>query len=328
MTLILTHDDVAGILSTTEVIDAVRVGLMEQAAGKVALPPRTTVHAPAEQGWLRVMPVILGGSGVMGYKVMHSTPKVGVRYLVALYDLANGALLAQIDADWLTAQRTAATAALAADILANLTIECCGVLGSSDQSRAVLASVASVRRPDRIKVFSPTAENRDRFAAEMAALLSVSVTPVDCAQDAVEDCDLVLSAFRAGPAPVISADWIAPGAHLYAGSSILPDARELEEDVWRRSTTIVVDDRDHVFESGDGRSALASRAVRPDEAVELWEVLDGRELGRKSPGDITLFKAVGTGLQDLSVAHAIYQRAAVRGLGREIGDFPRPRATK
>ena len=328
MTLILTHDDVAGILSTDDIVDAVRAGLIEQAAGKVALPPRTTVHAPSGQGWLRVMPAILGGAGVMGYKAMHSTPKVGVRYLVALYDLASGALLAQIDADWLTAQRTAATAALAADSLANPSIERCGVLGSSDQSRALLAAVASVRRPGRVRVFSPTAENRNRFATDMETALNLSVTPVGSVRDAVEGCDLVLSAFRAGPYPVISADWIAPGAHLNAGSSILPDARELEQDVWRRSTAIVVDDRNHAFESGDGRTALASGAVGPDEAVELWEILDGRKRGRKSPEDITLFKAVGTGLQDLSVAHAVYLRAAERGLGREIGDFPRPRATR
>ena len=328
MTLILNHDDVAGILSTAEVIDAVRAGLIEQAAGKVALPPRTTVHAPGGHGWLRVMPAILGGSRVMGYKAMHSTPKVGVRYLVALYDLANGALLAQVDADWLTAQRTAAVAALAVDTLANPSIDQCGVLGSSDQSRALLAAVASVRRPGGVKVFSPTAENRDRFAADMEAALNLSVTPVGRARDSVEGCDLVLSAFRAGPDPVISADWIAPGTHLNAGSSILPDARELEEDVWRRSATIVVDDRIHAFESGDGRNALASGAIQPDDAVELWEVLDGRQRGRRSPGDVTLFKAVGTGLQDLSVAHAVYRRAAERGLGREIGDFPRPRATR
>ena len=309
MTLILTHDDVAGILSAAEIIDAVKAGLIEQATGQVKLPPRTTVHAPSERGWLRVMPVILGGSGVMGYKAMNSTPGVGVRYLVALYDLGSGALLAQIDADWLTAQRTAATGALAADILANPVIACCGVLGSSDQSRTLLASVASIRRPGQIKVFSPTAENRNRFAAEMEAILDVNVIPVDSAQDAVEGCDLVLSAFRADSTPVISANWIAPGSHLNACSSILPDARELEDDVWHRSSTIVVDDRDHVFESGDGQSALASGTVRPDEVVELWEVLDSRELGRKSPGHITLFKAVGTGLQDLSVAHAIYRRA-------------------
>ena len=231
MALILTHDDVAGILSTAEVVDAVRAGLLEQAAGNVALPPRTTVHAPGGQGWLRVMPAILGGSGVMGYKAMHSTPKVGVRYLVALCDMASGALLAQIDADWLTAQRTAAIGALAADHLANRSIERCGVLGSSDQSRALLAAVASVRQPGRVMVFSPTVENRDRFAADMEAALNLCVTPVERARDAVEGCDLVLSAFGAGPDPVISADWIAPGAHLNAGSSILPNARELVEDV-------------------------------------------------------------------------------------------------
>lgn len=328
MTLILAHEDVDGLLTTDEVIAAVRAGLMEQAAGQVQLPARTTVDAQSGQGWLRVMPVILNGSGVMGYKAMHSTPGIGVRYLVALYDMATGALLAQIDADWLTAQRTAATAAVAADILANPEIATVGVLGSSDQSRAMLAAVARVRTPSEVKVFSPTAENRRRFADEMAKRLSLPVTPVDAARDAVEGCDLVLSVFRAGSTPGVLAEWIAPGTHVNASSSIRPETRELEDAVWRKCAAVVVDDRDHVFESGDGRSALASGSARRDGPIELWEILGGTKSGRERSDDITLFKAVGTGLQDLSVAHALFKRATERGLGREIGDFPHPRPPK
>src|SRR5579859_6746863 len=106
--LLLSHEDVAGLLTPKEAIDVVREGLAEQGAGEVQLPPRITVDAASSPTWLRLMPVILNRSGYMGFKAMHSTPKVGVRYYVALYEMSSGQLLAEIDADWLTIQRTAA----------------------------------------------------------------------------------------------------------------------------------------------------------------------------------------------------------------------------
>jgi ornithine cyclodeaminase/alanine dehydrogenase-like protein (mu-crystallin family) len=78
----------------------------------VQVPPRSTVDSSFGFGWLRTMPAILNGSKVMGFKAMHSTPGVGVGYFVDLYDLPSGELLATMDADWLTAQRTAAVAAI------------------------------------------------------------------------------------------------------------------------------------------------------------------------------------------------------------------------
>jgi ornithine cyclodeaminase/alanine dehydrogenase-like protein (mu-crystallin family) len=326
MTLILHHEQMVGLLEPDEIIAAVRSGLNEQADGHVQLPSRTTVDSNAGHGWLRIMPAILNGSGVMGYKAMHSTPGVGVRYVVSLYDLLTGEFLVQMDADWLTVQRTAATAALAADELSNDEIGCCAVLGSSGQSRAMLAAVARIRTPAQVKVFSPTPGNRRRFADEMSKQLNLPITPVESAQQAVEGSDLVLSIYRAGTTPGLAADWVAPGAHINACSSVRPEARELEDDVWRRSSLIVVDDREHIFESGDGISALKNGATGRDEPVELWQLVGGMKPGRQSDSDITLFKAVGTALQDLSVALAIYRRARERGLGVEIGDFPHLRA--
>jgi len=115
--LLLEHDDVAGLLAPEEIIDAMRGALLEQSKGLVQVPPRITVDSSSGFGWLRTMPAILNGSKVMGFKAMHSTPGVGVGYFVDLYDLPSGELLAMMDADWLTAQRTAATAAIGVDVI-------------------------------------------------------------------------------------------------------------------------------------------------------------------------------------------------------------------
>jgi ornithine cyclodeaminase/alanine dehydrogenase-like protein (mu-crystallin family) len=230
-----------------------------------------------------------------------------------------------MDADWLTAQRTAATAAIAADVLANPSIAMAGVLGSSDQARAMLAAVARVRKLSQIKVFSPTEANRMRFADQMSEQLGSSVYAVHSAREAVLDCDLVISVYRAGTEPLISADWLKEGVHLNAGSSIRPEARELKDNVWERCSVVAVDDRAHVFESGDGRSAIASKLIPEDRPVELWELIGNTKSGRGSSNDITLFKGVGTALQDLALATAIFRKAVRQGLGQDIGSFPRAR---
>jgi ornithine cyclodeaminase/alanine dehydrogenase len=88
---------------------------------------------------------------------------------------------------------------------------------------------------------------------------------------------------------------------------------------------IAVDDREHAFGSGDGRSGLATKSLDPEKVHELWELVDHQKVGRKSDQDITLFKSVGTALQDLALAKAIYDVAKQRGLGLDVGRFPRMR---
>src|SRR5215470_9851334 len=144
--LLLQHHEIIGLLSPEEIIETLRAALIEQSKGMVQVPPRTTVDSSSGHGWLRMMPAILNGSNVMGFKAMHSTPGVGVGYFVDLYDLPTGELLAMMDADWLTAQRTAATAAIGVDLLARKTIRTVGVLGSGEQARSMLIAASKVRQ--------------------------------------------------------------------------------------------------------------------------------------------------------------------------------------
>jgi ornithine cyclodeaminase/alanine dehydrogenase-like protein (mu-crystallin family) len=325
MTLLLRHTDVEGLLSLDEVIEALRGALAEQAKGQAQVPPRTTIDSASGHGWLRVMPVILNGSGLMGFKAMHATPGVGVRYMVACYDLASGDLLALIDADWLTQVRTACVAAIGTDALARRDIEQVAVIGSSAQARMLLSAVARVRTFKRLNVFSPTPANRERFAAEAAEQYGVEAQASTSGEAAAEGSEVLLSAIRATTTPAIAAAWLGPGVHLTAISAVRPEARELDEAIWARADIVGVDDREHVFESGDGLAALASHSIEPGAVAELWEVVSGARPGRRTAEQITLFKSVGTGMQDLAVAGALYRRARERGLGQDLGEFPRPR---
>jgi ornithine cyclodeaminase/alanine dehydrogenase-like protein (mu-crystallin family) len=189
----------------------------------------------------------------------------------------------------------------------------------------MLIAASKVRQLQHVNVFSPTPAHRQAFAKSIGREQGLNIKPVDSAEQAVAGCDLLISAFRAGKEPLVAADWIMPGMHICAASSVRPGARELEDDIWRKAAVVAVDDRAHAFESGDGRSAIASRAFEPERAVELWELISGAKDGRSSAADITLFKSVGTALQDLAIANAIYQRAKQEGLGRDVGNFPKMR---
>lgn len=323
MAILLKNADVEGLLSMDEVIQAVERGSLEQSRGEVRLPRRITIDVGA--GWLRVMPAALTGSGVMGFKEMHLTKGVGVRYLINLYDIPTGALLATMDADWITVVRTAATSALATRYLARPEVPRVGVLGSGEQARAHLAALSCVRPFSDVRVYSPRPERREAFCAWARREFQADARPVPDPQEAAAGADLIVAAFRASGTPVVRAAWLRPGVHVIGISSVRPDAREIEDAVWKVSDRIVVDDRAHILESGDGRSAVASGSLRPDDAVELWQVVAGQVPGRQRGEEITLFKSVGTALQDLAVARVVYERAGRRGAGSDLGEFPLPK---
>ena len=75
------------------------------------------------------------------------------------------------------------------------------------------------------------------------------------------------------------------------------------------------------MESGDGRAAKAD-GLDGSGFRELWELVNGSAAGRKDQRSITVFKSVGTALQDIALAKKIYEVAIAKGLGRDIGDFP------
>src|SRR5262249_27589280 len=119
-----------------------------------------------------------------------------------------------VDADWLTIRRTAATAAVATDLLASPRVRDMGLLGSSEQARALLSALSRVRAPARVKVYSPNPAHREHFAQDMGQQLDLPIIPVDSAEAAAGGSDLVAVAIRPGSTPVLFADWLAPGAHV------------------------------------------------------------------------------------------------------------------
>ena len=319
--LLLRDEDIRGAMESVNVVDGLERMLSRPVSGALELPPRITIDIAGGPAFLRLMPCVAYDTGYAGYKAMNMHPDHGVRYMISLISLTDGSLVAMLDADWITAYRTAATAAIAVRHLKPAVTETIAVMGSGTQARALLEATALTVTPKQVLVYSPTAANRELFAAEVGEDLGLAIEAVAEPETALNAADVVLSAYRAGPEPSISLEATKPGSLVCGISSVRPENREVDMELWAGSR-IVVDDREHVSHSGDGRAAVAQGLFDEAGITELWEVLQDSSRGRRSDDERLLFKSVGTAEQDIALAALVMERAQVLGIGEPVAEFP------
>jgi alanine dehydrogenase len=318
MALFLTHEDVSASVNMLDAMDAMEGAFREQAEGKVIQPHR--LNLKAGKGWLRVGPAVLEGSGYMGFKAMNLAPGHGVRYQVHLYRIADGELLAIMDALHLTTLRTGATSAVATRRLASSEPTTIGVIGSGIEARAQLEAMHALGLARSARVYSPTQANREKFAADYSRSLGIEVVPVGQAKEAVRGCGLVVAAVKSTETALLG-EWLEPGTHVNSVGTARPEQREIDAATFQRSAVIVVDTREGVF--GEAGDAIAAKdVVSPEQVYELAELVTGRAPARSDEKQITLFKSVGSAHQDVAIAARIFERAREKNLGSEIHGFP------
>ncbi len=318
MTLLLKHEDVCESVGMADAIEAMEAACLEEAAGQVLLPPR--INMKAGKGWLRVGPVSMERLGWAGFKAMNLAPGHGVRYQVHLYRIATGELVAIMDAQHLTTLRTGACSAVAVRRLARKGPAVVALLGSGVEARAQLEAMQALGIVKSARVFSPTAANRERLAEAFRREHDMDIQAVASARAAVDGCDMVLAAVKSAQT-VFFGEWLAPGMHVCSVGTARHEQREIDPATFQRSDIIVVDTRLGVF--GEAGDALAAKeVVSPEDVHELSALVAGKAPVRTRDDQITLFKSVGTGIQDIALAAVIYERALERGLGTRFDDFP------
>lgn len=318
MALLISHEEVRQAVTMADAIDAMEAGFREEGEGHCILPQR--INMMVGKGWLRVGPVAMEQSGWMGFKAMNLTKGSGVRYQVHLYAIETGELLAIMDAQHLTTLRTGATSAVATRRLARPGRAVTALLGSGPEARAQLHAMQAAGYVGEARVFSPTPANREALAADFAAEYGMKIMPVASAEEACDGASLILAAVKSSE-PVLDGAWLQPGAHVNSVGTARRDQRELDVESFRRADRIVVDTREGVF--GEAGDAVAAADVVDAGAVrELHELVAGKAPGREAEDEITLFKSVGSGIQDIAIAAVIYQRALDKGLGTDLGEFP------
>jgi alanine dehydrogenase len=118
---------------------------------------------------------------------------------------------------------------------------------------------------------------------------------------------------------VLFGAWLVEGTHVnLIGSNFLAKA-EADVDVFRRAKLVTVDSKDQAkLEAGDFAASLNEGVLHWPNIPEFAHVLTGRYSGRESPMDITVFKSLGLGIEDVAVGVRVYELAKQQGLGREL----------
>jgi alanine dehydrogenase len=320
--LFLTSDDVSGLATPAEYVEAVRDGYRQRGEGAPA-EPRTKLTNADPPGFFTTYAAVLPETGTMG-GYMYSAGFGGrdAWFMTPLFDADSGEPLALLDGASLNPYKTGAVGAVGVDALAREDATTCAVIGSGAQARGQVRATATVRDLDTVWVYSPTKENRESFAGEMDRSLDASVAAVASAAAAVESADIVVTATNASE-PVFDGDLLEPGTHVTAMGQYSASRRELDGTAVARSK-YVPDLRDRVTrDAGSFIAAMEEDLVDEDHVhAELGDVVAGTAPGREDDEEVTLFDSGGTGIETVAGATLLYERAAAEGLGTGIDFAP------
>jgi ornithine cyclodeaminase len=319
--LFVNEPGVHELLTMQACIPLMRDALMSLGRGDVVLPLRTKVRLPSGTGVLGLMPGYLGEPESFGLKVVtvmpgnHGTPYDSHQGVVMLFGVEHGEPLAILDATAITAIRTAAASAAATDALANPEAGDLALLGSGAQARTHLAAMQSVRSLRRVRVWSRTRENAERFARDEGERGGLVIEVAASATEALRDADLICTT-TAAREPILRGEWLAPGAHVNAVGACFSTSRELDTEAVARARFFTDCRESCLNEAGDFLIPRAEGTIGDAHLLgEIGEVFLGKIPGRMSPDDITIFESLGVAIEDLSAAHFIHRRALETGIG-------------
>jgi ornithine cyclodeaminase/alanine dehydrogenase len=293
-----------GVLSMRDAIDLLEGMSRHEAAGRTFISPR--LNTAFEGGWMRMMFGADYEAGFASTKAYHLVEGAGVRYVVSLYRLADGELVAVMDGRLITDLRTGAASGVVARKVPVSGPVAVGLIGAGHQSRMQLESLAAVYPVQSASVFSPTPTNRDVFAREMAAKLKIPVNAVASAEAAVRGHAVVVAATssRSGE-PVLRGAWLDRCRLLCAVGSTRPQSVEVDADCFRGAGLVVVDSPRAVEEAGDLQQAVKQGAAPQEKQATLAQLVT-RQAAVPAQGRV-VFKSVGTALQDLALAARYYE---------------------
>jgi len=339
MVLVLKNEQMKNLLPMSEEIEAIEQAFRELGEGKAMNAPRARLRTPwKEEGGQYYFNNIMGlvpGIKSMALRIDSSFSKevqvAGSKRrvypgdfigLVFLFDMDTCELLAIMDDHHISAMRVGATSGVAGKYLARKDAKVMGLLGSGEQAKTQVTAHLAVRPLTKVKVYSPTKENREKFAREMSAETGIEVVPVVSAEEAVRGTDIVSAATNTVE-PVVQGRWLEEGMHvtsLVGGDGFLP-RKELDDEAVKRADLIVVGYKPQIFidKQAEFHDRLERGLIKAEDLHELGELLTGKCRGRKDDKEITLFKNnTGMGIQFAATARKMYEKAKEKGLGTEL----------
>lgn len=262
-------------------------------------------------GTLLLMPAWQVG-GYMGIKIVSVVPENGFRNLPAIngtYILSSantGQNLAIMDGAELTARRTAAASALAADYLARKDARKLLIVGAGKLSLNLIEAHCAGRDIQHVEIWARRGEQAEQVA-QAAIELGINATAVGDLRNAAQHADII-SCCTISTEPLIKGEWLKQGAHLDLIGAYKPNMRESDDECVRRALVFVDTKAGAMKEAGDIVQPLNDGVItEQDINADLFELTAGSAQGRGQKNEITLFKSVGCALEDLAAAQLAYE---------------------
>lgn len=315
--LLLGRAEVRAALDMPSLIDAVERAFVAYSTGRAELPGVIHLDVPEAEGEIHVKAGHLHGERFYAVKVAsgfsaHDPPVADG--LVLVCDARTGAPAAiLLDGGYLTDARTGAAGGVAARYLAPSDVDVVAVIGTGTQARMQLDALACVRIFGEVRIWG---RNPEHAAACVKDLTGRPGLPAGCTyraapsvEEALEGAQMVITC-TASRAPLVHAEWLAPGAHVTALGSDGAAKQELDVGVLTAAGLVVVDSRTQCAQIGELHHALDAEALlSPDDAAELGEVADGTRPGRTSEDQLTVCDLTGVGVQDVAAAVLVMARS-------------------
>ncbi len=302
MTKILQDDDLRDGSFMNVAIDSVENAFLARAHGQTVSPPRHHVSFPGRGDLVFTIGGSLGERPLAGFRVYETFEGTEHSQIVAVWSADNGRLKGLILGERLGAIRTGAIGGVIRH-LSSPEASVVGVLGSGLHARTQLTAAAAVRKITIARIYSRDETRRNLFAREMQAELGIEIRSADSVREAVSDADIVICATSSNQ-PVVNASDLKRSVHVNTVSQKTLDGYELGLDIADMANIIATDSSEQTrayaspfFLNGSGNA---------DRMVELCDIIAGRELGRTSADQTTLFCSVGLAGTEVAVASAIF----------------------
>jgi alanine dehydrogenase len=311
MPLFLSEDNVKELLTIEDAICTVEDAFYLLGQGSGDNLPRQRTKVGKSELHVNVASISSKGFGLKAATV----GSLGIRFVVLLWDIETGDLKAIIEAERLGQLRTGAASAVATKFMAREEACTLGLLGSGKQAWSQISAICAVRKIEQAWVYDPLKDKRESFGKDMTNKLGINVKAVETPKDAVVNSHIIVTITRS-KVPVFEDVWLLPGTHINAVGSNRSDAREINFETIRRSKVIAIDDKEQGYiEAGDLIAAVLKNQISWDDVIALDQIVVGNVFGRTNENDITLFKSLGVGIEDVAVANIVYERALMNGIG-------------